>query len=145
MGVCGRASPSSGRFHRRSARHCAIQPPVVRSIGQGSSISAGVRGDEGAPMLRKLCELTGFVLLIWAGLDSCSSGTDGVTDPQPPGPFWDLVRTIDGLQSDAFPRIAVDRGASIYIAGTSYGHQAFLAKHDADGNLVWVRNFSGAG
>jgi hypothetical protein len=98
-------------------------------------------------MLRKLSELTGFVLLIWAGLGSCSSGTDGVTgvDPEPAAPFWDLVRTIDGLRSDGFPRIAIDRGNSVYIAGTSDGHQVFLAKHDADGNLVWLRKFSGAG
>jgi hypothetical protein len=58
---------------------------------------------------------------------------------------WDLIRTIDGLRNDGFPRIAVDAANNLYIAGTSDGHQVYLTKHDADGNLIWLRRFGGGG
>ena len=106
-------------------------------------------------MIVKLHVKSAFLFVLWAGIAGCSSAPDAVTgtgDPTPtgtgdpaPATFWDLIRTIDGLRSDAFPHIVVDGGNSVYIAGSADGGQAFLTKYDAEGNQVWLRKFAGSG
>jgi hypothetical protein len=63
---------------------------------------------------------------------------------------WDLLRSVDGIRSDGILPLTADATGAVYLGGTtqpseaSPDRDAFLAKYDANGNRLWVQNFSGS-
>jgi hypothetical protein len=74
------------------------------------------------------------------------SGHVVVCDPMPVAVDirWDFARPLEGVQSMEATSLATDATNAIYFAGTTVTGDIFLAKHDANGNREWIRNFGGS-